>query len=341
MKSTLWMCTIVAVGVASPTWAQSEKGNLVDVAAEIDVTSGYSTEDTRAASAQARLFGEARGGIRFYLEGTWTEVGGAQSDAFGSAFPYHADVPTPMEMYAEKMFRRGGYVAGVRVGRYRTPFGIYGRGDHAYSGFLRAPLIRYEDYFALSNSFLEGGVDVVFGRPAVNVETSVGVPQDPIDERRRAGFDWVIRGQAFRGPFIIGASYIRTRPARTRSFARGDTTFTGVDIRWMQDGVSLRGEWITGTPFDGTSTDGWYVDGTVHKPVMGPVMAVARLERLDYSAGRFSFFPKRFTAGARIVLSRSFVAHVNAVQQTGLPKSDREHALDVALTYTLRLGSPR
>jgi len=334
-------CAFQVTFFSDLVWAQSDGGKLLDAAAEIDVTGGYSTEGVRAISAQARLFGEAKGGMRFYLEGTWTEVGSAESDAFGSAFPYHADVPRPMEMYAEKMFRPGGYVAGVRVGRYRTPFGIYGRGDHAYSGFLRAPLIRYEDYFALSNSFLEGGVDVVFGRPALNMETSLGIPQDPIDARRRTGLDWVVRGQVFRGPFIIGASYIRTRPARTRSFARGDTTFAGIDLRWMHEGVNVRGEWITGTPFDGTSTDGWYVDGIVHKPAMGPVTAVVRVERLDYTAGRFSFFPRRLTAGARVVLLRSLVAHVNAVQQTGLPESDHEHALDVALTYTLRLGSPQ
>jgi acetyl-CoA acyltransferase len=38
------------------------------------------------------------------------------------------------------------------------------------------------------------------------------------------------------------------------TFAFGKNVFTGVDVRWMHKGVQLRGEWITGRPFDGTTT---------------------------------------------------------------------------------------
>ena len=59
---------------------------------------------------------------------------------------------------------------GVRGGQYRTPFGIYSRSDYAYQGFLRAPLIRYDDYWSISNNFLERGVNVVAGGPRLQVE---------------------------------------------------------------------------------------------------------------------------------------------------------------------------
>ena len=319
----------------------SVEAHAQSLAAEVDVTAGLSTEDVRAGAVQARVFGEALAGVRFYLDGTWTEVSGRSSDAFGAAYPYGADTPRPMEAYVERTFRPRGWLAGARVGRYRTPFGIHLVSDHAYFGFLRAPLIRYENYFALSNTFLEGGVDVIAGRPDFNVEVSVGVPQDPIEARRRHGVDWVVRTQAYRGSLIVGVSYIRSRPAGTRPFAHGRAVFTGIDVRWMRDGVGLRGEWVAGRPFDRAATRGWYVDGVVHKPAMGRVTAVARVERLDYAAGRFSFYPRRVTAGLRIVLSRSLVAHVNVLRQSDVPGSDRRGALDVSLTHTVRFGGRR
>ena len=41
------------------------------IAAELDVTTGYSGEDIRAAALQLRLFGEAPGGIGFFAEAAW------------------------------------------------------------------------------------------------------------------------------------------------------------------------------------------------------------------------------------------------------------------------------
>ena len=73
---------------------------------------------------------------------------------------------------------------GTRLGRYRTPFGIYNRSDHAYTGFLRAPLIRYGGYWALSNNFLETGASVVAGTLARFGEVSLGIPQDEDDLHR-------------------------------------------------------------------------------------------------------------------------------------------------------------
>ena len=309
--------------------------------AEVDVTAGLSTEDTRAGAVQARIFGEALAGVRFYVDGTWTLMSGQSSDAFGSAYPYGADTPRPMEAFVERTFRPRGWLAGGRLGRYRTPFGIHLVSDHAYGGFLRAPLVRYEDYFALSNSSLEGGLDIIVGHPQLNVEVSVGVPQDPIVARRRHGVDWVVRTQAYRGSLVAGVSYLRSRPARTRSFARGRAVFTGIDVRWMRDGVSVRGEWVAGRPFDGVATRGWYVDGAVHKRAMGRLTAVGRVERLDYDAGRFSFSPRRVTAGLRTVISSSLVAHVNVIRQSHVPNTDRGGAVDVALTHTVRFGGRR
>ena len=44
---------------------------------------------------------------------------------------------------------------------------------------------------------------------------------------------------------------------------------------------------VDGRPFDGTTVRGGYADVFVHRPSMGPVTALARIERLDYGAGPF------------------------------------------------------
>ena len=60
--------------------------------------------------------------------------------------------------------------------------------------------------------------------------------------------------------------------------------FPGVDGRWMRDGVQFVASGSAGRPFDGVATHGGYLRAVVHKLGMGPVTAVARLERLDYDA---------------------------------------------------------
>jgi hypothetical protein len=179
-------------------------------AVELDLTAGYSTQDVLAAAGQLRLFGELGAGTRYFLEGAWAASAGRQTDAFGAAYPYD-DGFYLMETYLEKSFRKGPYLGGVRLGRYRTPFGIYGRSEYAYNGFLRAPLIRYGDSYSLSNNWLEGGGSFFVGTPRLQLEASFGTPQDPLD-RRRKGLDTVVRLQGYEGPFIVGASYIQTQP---------------------------------------------------------------------------------------------------------------------------------
>ena len=91
-----------------------------------------------------------------------------------------------MEAYGERTFRGERALAGVRAGRFRTPFGISGGSDHGYGGFLRAPLIRYAGYWALANTFLEHGVNVMAGVPALQMEYTIGTPSDVGDGGREA-----------------------------------------------------------------------------------------------------------------------------------------------------------
>jgi hypothetical protein len=147
------------------------------IAAELDMTAGYSGEDVRAAASQLRLFGEAPARIAFYAEAAWGDrwagkapiagelVSGIDpmgTDVFGAAYPYHGRAQV-IELYAERYFRPGGAVLSVRGGRFRMPFGIYSRSDYGYSGFLRPPLIRYDGYFGVSNNWLEDGASFMAG----------------------------------------------------------------------------------------------------------------------------------------------------------------------------------
>jgi hypothetical protein len=275
-------------------------------------------------------------GLQFFVEGALAADVGTESDAFGAAYPYERGAYL-IEAYGERLFRGGGLVAGVRAGRFRTPFGIYNRGEYAYTGFLRAPLIRYDGYFALSNNYLEHGVAGFIGTPHLMVESSIGAPADVGAARRRPGVDAVIRVQGYAGPFVVGVSHIRTQPYLPASFANGPSSFSGVDARWMAAGVQLRGEWLFGQPFQGTSTDGGYLDVSVHRPEMGPVTVVFRTERLDYdTVPRFALYGRRETAGARVRIGDRFVVQVDAVHQTSQVAHGHPLALDLGLTYSVR-----
>ena len=266
------------------------------ITAETDVTVGSSSQGVQAAATKLRAFGELPAHWRFYIDATLVTRRGPESDVFGAAYPYEPGL-TPMEAYVERTEVSDGWLIGARIGRYRTPFGIYDRSDYGYTGLVRAPLIRYSEYWALSNNYMETGASLIAGTTWLSVEGSVGVATDEDKYARPGGANGVIRVQGAFGPLIVGASHIRTRPSREFAFASGRTTFTGVDARWMQAGVQLRGEWLSGQPFDRAETRGGYVEVHVHRRAMGPVTAVARLERLNYLAGPFSRFP----AGTRWV----------------------------------------
>ena len=304
---------------------------------ELSTVIGGSSEEVAAIGVQARLFGELESEIRLYLEGAWATRSDVETDAFGAAYPYGGRLQL-VEAYAERIVRRGPWLAGARLGRYRTPFGIYARGDHAYTGFLRAPLIRYDDYYGLSNHFLEGGVNILAGTPNVSAEISLGVPQDIGTAVRQSGFDPVIHVQAYRGSFVVGFSHIRSKPYERRSFAKGQMVFTGIDVRWMRSGIQLRGEYIFGRPFDLVSTDGWYIDAIVHKPAFGPVTFVGRVEDLDYEAGRRSAFNTRYTVGGRVQLTAAMAGYVNVLHQSVPLANGDKTGVDAGLTVTLRHG---
>jgi hypothetical protein len=317
--------------------AQSSPANC-QTSVELTQSIGGSTEDVAAAATQLRVLGDVWAGIRFGAEAAWGARSTDEGDAFGTAYPYDNRLRL-IEAYAERTFRPGRGLFGVRVGRYRTPFGISAASDHAYIGFLRPPLIRYDDYYGLSTGFLEHGVDVVVGTPAVSLEVSAGAPADVGEAHRRSGLDTVVRGQWFRGPLIVGVSYIHTRPHQSPRFAVGSAEFTGVDARWMRAGIQVRGEWLGGRPFAGTRTDGGYVDVIVHRPRMGPVTAVGRIERLAYDASPpFAFATERYTAGARVRLLDNLSLSVGIVRQASdAPAMRLDSAIDVGVTYAVRL----
>jgi hypothetical protein len=309
------------------------------VNAEVSVTTGGTTESVKAGATQGRVFGETPW-LRYYVEGAWARIAGPESDAFGAAYPYEGGI-TPMEMYVEKVFKGERFLGGVRGGRFRTPFGIYATSDYAYNGFLRAPMIRYENCWALSNTFLEHGVNVVAGTSWLQMEATAGKPADVGDAIRRDGVDSVFRVQGYHAGLVVGASHLRTQPFQRGRWVTGRTEFTGLDLRWMYGGVQLRGEWITGRPFNRTSTKGGYLDAFVHRPVMGPVTAVMRIEKLDYLAAvasRSRFF-KRATVGGFVRITDGLVGQMTVSHQPGgLAYGEIETAADFALTYTIRFG---
>jgi len=343
------VCGIV---VACATIASAQS-----VAVELDQSAGYSTEDVAAAHTKLRAFGEVLPAIRFNVTGTWGKQS-EESDAFAAAYPY-TDRPVVLDAYAERTFRPAGRLFGLRVGRYRTPFGISSESDQGYVGFQRNPLIRYDDFFALSSTFFEHGADVMFGAPRASLEASLGAPGDVGEHTRSTGLDTVLRGQIVAGAVIVGASYIDTRPhlpragadsaspfgaaggeveVEAREVAPGRATFGGIDVRWMRGGVQLRGEFIAGRPFDGARTRGGYVDLIVHRPFMGPITTALRAEQLTHTdAGVLMLQGERYTAATRVRLPHGFAAHVEIVHNSRALPERRATAVDMALSYSVRL----
>jgi hypothetical protein len=325
-----------AAAVIAALLMSADAARAQSVTTEIDATAGSSSQDTTGAAAQVRVFGRAIADIQFFVEGALATEGGQQSDAFSSAYPYERGVYL-IEAYGERLFQAGWFVGGARAGRFRTPFGLYNRSDHAYTGFLRAPLIRYDGYFAISNNYLEHGAAAFVGTPHLVVESSVGTPADVGAVHRRPGVDWTVRVQAYAGPFVVGVSHITTQPYQPETFAHGDAVFNGVDARWMAHGVQLRGEWLFGRPFDGTSTDGGYIDVSVHRPEMRWVTAVFRAERIDYETiPPFAMYARRETAGALIRAARGVSISIDTVHQTSQVSYGHPWAVDVGLTYSFR-----
>ena len=339
---------ITALVVAAASVANTASLQAQSLATELDVTGGYSSEDNvKAVATQLRLFGEVARGIRFNVEGTWARRTSNDTDAFGAAYPY-GNRAEMSEAYGERTFHPGRALVGIRLGQYRTPFGISGRGDYGYSGFLRAPLIRYDGYWSLTNNFLERGVDVIAGTSRLFVEASLGRPGDLRGTYvRRPGLDRVVRVQGYYRALVVGASHINTAPYAPATYAKGRMAFTGIDARWALGGVQLRGEWLHGQPWDGPTTNGWYADAMVHRPFMGAVTAVFRSEQLDYSSkaqafswhgtpGYHEWQGRRHTAGGRIRLPGGVTAQVNVIRQSPLLTEYGRTAVDVGLTYSIR-----
>jgi hypothetical protein len=324
----LWLVSVAAAGAQS-------------AAVEVQQTVGVSSEDVGAAGTQLRVFGEPLRGLRYIVEGAWGDRSEEGSDAFGTAYPYSGDLEF-IEVYGEYLFSGVPGLLSVKGGRYRTPFGIYSASDQAYIGFLRAPLIRYGEYFGLSNGYLEHGVDVVLGVPRFAVELSVGQPGDVGEAIRRDGVDTVVRAQAAFGAFVVGASYIDTMPYMPERFAKGRAQFGGVDVRWMRAGVQLRGEWLAGQPFDGSETTGGYVDAIVHVPAMGPVTALARAERLDYdTAPPRALYTHRYWGGARVRIWRGLAGSIGVGHQGGQMTQSKRTAVDAGIGMVLRVAARR
>ena len=338
---------VIVMVAAAPARAQGT------VAAELDFTAGYSGEEVRGTATQLRVFGKAPGDVDFFTEVAWGNrwagdapvIGGGLSgvdpmgsDVFGAAYPY-AGRAVVMEAYAERFFRPRRAVLGVRAGRFRMPFGIYGRSDYGYSGFLRPPLIRYDGYFGISNNWLEEGAMISAGVPQLFVEASLSRPHDVGFAIRRSGTDASVRVQGYRGDFIVGASYARSNPYLSPRFAVGRQAFSGVDVRWTHpSGLQARGELLKGHSYEGVSTIGFYVDGIVHRPGMGPFTALVRGEWLDYDAAPTRAREgKRLTLATRVRLPGPVTLQLNYLRQRGDLPHIKTHSIDFSATYSFRV----
>jgi hypothetical protein len=324
--------TVLCVAVAVNASAQN-------VTTEVSGTTGLSSDNVGMAASQVRVFGDLER-FTFFTEGAWaasrTWRSASTSEAFSTAYPYEGS--HVMDAYVERRLGSGPVFSVIRGGRFRTPFGIHDASDYAYNGFLRAPLIRYEGYWALSNTLFEHGVNVMAGASRLQGELTVGRSADVGDDYfRRAGTDVVLRAQTYAGPLVFGVSHLQSS-GYNLPFATGRMQFTGIDMRWMRNGVQMRSEWLVGRPWDATRTVGGYLDVMVHRPFMGPATIVGRAETLHYDAGNplFDSAAHGLSLGTRVKVLRGLFAQVNVTHRPSAPYAPAAIATDVALTYTAR-----
>ena len=239
------------------------------------------------------------------------------ADVFGAAYPYGGRTVL-MEIYAERYFRPRGALLGVRAGRFRTPFGIYSRSEYGYTGFVRPPLIRYDGYFGVSNNWLEEGAMVTAGVPQLFVEASVSRPHDVGFAIRRER-----NGRVDARPGLPGAVRRRRKPCAEQSLfvaalrRRSAGVYRRRRALGAPTGVQARGEFLKGHSYEGVSTIGWYVDGIVHRPGMGPFTALVRGEYLDYEAAPpRARRAKRLTLGTRVRWPGPVTLQLNYLRQT-------------------------
>ena len=317
-------------------WPVNASGQAAAV--EVVQSVGGSTESLAAAGIQARGIAEPVRNLRLRFETAWGDRTESESgsDAFGTAYPYGGRVDV-IEGYAEWL-RDGRGLRAVKAGRYRTPFGLSSASDHAYIGFLRPPLIRYDWYWGMSAGYMEHGIDVLVGAPRLSLEMSVGRPGDVGTALRRPGWSGSLRGEGSVGPLILGASFANTLPYETTEWAPGRTHFGGIDARWMQAGVQFRGEWLFGQYSDIATTTGGYIDAIVHTRAMGPVTALARAERLDYDTGvpEYSLFTQRYSAAMRVRVWEGLSVSLGLAHQRRNLTQSRPTAIDLGITWALR-----
>jgi hypothetical protein len=135
-------------------------------------------------------------------------------------------------------------------------------------------------------------------------------------------------------------SYLESEPYLPERFAQGRQKFTGLDLRWShRAGILARGEYLDGQSYEGVSTQGWYLDGALHRPGMGPFTAVVRGEALDYSSPDPSRVrhAKRFTVGTRVRLPGPVTLQLNYLRQRGDLPHIKTNSIDVSATYSIRL----
>jgi hypothetical protein len=324
---------VLMLVAASPGAARAQTG-----AVEVVQSAGGSTESLAAAGVQVRGIAEPIRNGRLKLETAWGDRTESESgsDVFGTAYPYGGRVDV-IEGYAEWL-RDGRGLRAVKAGRYRTPFGLSSASEHAYIGFLRPPMIRYDWYWGMSAGYMEHGVDVLVGAPRLSLEMSVGRPGDVGTALRRPGWTAALRGEASVGPLIAGASFVNTMPYETTEWAPGRTRFGGIDARWMQAGVQFRGEWLFGRYSDIAPTTGGYIDAIVHTRAMGPVTALARAETLDYDTGvpEYSLITQRYSAAARVRVWEGLSVSLGVAHQRGRLTQSRPTAVDLGVSWAVR-----
>ena len=217
----------------------------------------------------------------------------------------------------------------MRAGRFRTPFGLHGRRTRLH-GFLRAPLIATRFHWALSNTFLEHGVNVMVAPTRCQFRIHGGASGRRWRTAAPRRLDQVCaqgyHGDSSSATATSDAAYRTPAMPRARRLQR----------RRRPPGCAAACSCAVNGSTDSRATA--CTRAALHRRLRqsqrdGPITALARMEVLDYDAGARSVLARRprscCACWSLTACTRRSMRRTGAV-----PSTAPANSVDAALTYT-------
>jgi hypothetical protein len=222
----------------------------------------------------------------------------------------------------------------LRLGRFQVPFGIHSRSELYYVGLVYAPILKYYLGYDYQVGRSEHGVAYLQGLGPWQVEAALFAERGGLRTVVPSGGEGSLRVQRLTGPVILGLNLLRGHADQRGGPDREETYFYGVDLRYSQPSLILRGELVYGDVPGGT-TRGCYLDALYRPASLHRLTLVGRVESVRGRGVPEPVF-RRQTLGIKWDLGYGSAIAVNQLFETPRPGLGRQ-GTTVWLWHTRRL----